>query len=597
MNDAQSKIQTDESKPAESTNVTSRYKPLRVWLPVFFIAGMVVCRFIPGLMENGPSHIWAIGAFGPALCAIAILLWWLLLSRATWQERIVGLLGIIAIAAVTVGLLHKSMLGPGLMILTIPMGLSAFAAGTILLRNTLGFRRTITGLLLACLGFGFSTLLTNDGVWGNYQPQFHWRWLPTLEDQLVANQDARSAVDIESLDMAQIDESLANPEWPGFRGKSRMGIQSGVKFSTDWNNSPPKELWRVKVGPAWSSFAVAGNLLFTQEQRGEMETVVCYDANSGSEVWRQGIESRFFDPLGGPGPRATPTISNGMLFVQGAEGWLLRLDPKTGNVVWKRDIREVAELKNAPMWGFSASPLVVGSNVIAYGGGAGTNGTLAFDVESGQPSWSAETGKMSYSSPQLCTVGGQELIAMLSNLGMELLDPATGKEQLFYEWEHEGYRACQPQVIGDSILIPTGKGTGSRLIKISNGSDGLEAEELWTSLRVKPDFNDFVVHNGNIFGFDNSVMVCVSLESGERIWKGGRYGNGQILLLADSDAILVMSEYGDLVLVSATADGHEELTSFKAIEGKTWNHPVVVGDRLYIRNAEEAACFQLTTEG
>ncbi len=596
MNDAQSNIQTDEPTPSNGANATSRFKPLRVSLPILFILGMIVCRFIPSLMENGPAHIWAVAAFGPALCAIAILLWWLLLSRATWQERIVGLLGIIAIAAVTVGLLHKSMLGPGLMILTIPMGLSAFALGTALLRNTLGFRRTIIGLLLACLGFGFSTLLTNDGVWGNYKPQFHWRWMPTQEDQLVASQDARASVDIESLDPTAIDASLANPEWPGFRGKSRMGIQSGVRFSTDWENSPPKELWRIKVGPAWSSFAVAGNLLFTQEQRGDIETVVCYDADSGSEVWKQGIESRFFDPLGGPGPRATPTLGNGMLFVQGAEGWLLRLNPKTGDIIWQQDIREVAAVKNAPMWGFSASPVVVSNQVITYGGGAGTKGTLAFDVESGQPTWSAESGKMSYSSPQRCTVGGQDLIAILSNHGMELLDPATGEERLVYEWEHEGYRACQPQIIGNSILIPTGKGTGSRLIEISNGSGGLEAEELWTSLRVKPDFNDFVVHDGHIYGFDNSVLVCVSLDSGERMWKGGRYGNGQILLLADSNAILVASEYGDVVLVATSPDSHEELTKFKAIEGKTWNHPVVVGDRLYIRNAEEAACFQLKTE-
>ena len=581
-----------DSTPTTGESVT-RFKPLRVLLPIFFIVGMIVCRFIPGLMENGPAHIWAVSAFGPALCAIAILLWWLLLSRATWQERIAGFFGIIAIAAITMGLLHKSMLGPGLLILTIPMGLSAFAVGTIFFGNQLSFRRTTVGLLLACLGFGFSTLLTNDGVWGDYKPQFHWRWMPTAEDQLVANQDARAAVDLESLNLTDIESVLADPEWPGFRGKSRMGIQSGLKFSTDWNSTPPTELWRIEVGPAWSSFAVAGNLLFTQEQRGDTEAIVCYDANSGSEVWKQGMESRFFDPLGGPGPRATPILSRGMLFVQGAEGWLLRLDPKTGDIIWKQDIRDIADLKTAPMWGFSASPLVAGDHVITYGGGNGTKGTLAFDVESGEPTWSAETGKMSYSSPQLCTIHGTEYIAMLSNHGMELLDPSTGEERLVYEWEHDGYRACQPQVIGDSILIPTGKGTGSRLITIAKEDDGLLAEEVWTSLRVKPDFNDFVVHDGYIYGFDNSVLVCVSLESGERQWKGGRYGSGQVLLLADTNALLVASEFGDVVLVATNPEKHEEIAKFKAIEGKTWNHPVVVGNRLFIRNSQEAVCYEL----
>jgi hypothetical protein len=183
---------------------------------------------------------------------------------------------------------------------------------------------------------------------------------------------------------------------------------------------------------------------------------------------------------------------------------------------------------------------------------------------------------------------------MLTNKGLDVLDPATGEARLNYVWKHEGYRSLQPQVVdGDSILIPTGMGTGTRRIRITSSGDEWVADELWTSRNLKPDFNDFVVYQGHAYGFDDAIFACVDLESGQRMWKRGRYGKGQVLLLEDSAALLVASEKGELVLLKADATKHTELAKLKVLEGKTWNHPVVVGDRLYIRNAQEAACYRL----
>lgn len=123
----------------------------------------------------------------------------------------------------------------------------------------------------------------------------------------------------------------------------------------------------------------------------------------------------------------------------------------------------------------------------------------------------------------------------------------------------------------------------------------LQLEEEWTSLDMKPDFNDIVIHQGHIYGFDNNIFGCISLEDGKRTWKGGRYEKGQAILLADSDLIIVVSERGDLVLLRATPDELQELAKIPAMKGKTWNHPVVVGNRLYVRNAEEAICYELAT--
>jgi outer membrane protein assembly factor BamB len=137
-------------------------------------------------------------------------------------------------------------------------------------------------------------------------------------------------------------------------------------------------------------------------------------------------------------------------------------------------------------------------------------------------------------------------------------------------------------------------GTGLRRLSVSRAGDGTwKVEERWTSRGLKPYFNDYVVHEGHAYGFDGTILSAINLESGERVWKGGRYGAGQMVLLPDQDLLLVLSEDGDLVLVSATPDKHTELAKFDAIEGKTWNHPVLVNDVVLVRNGEEMAALRL----
>ncbi|MEZ6034785.1 MAG: PQQ-binding-like beta-propeller repeat protein [Planctomycetaceae bacterium] len=572
---------------------TGWFRPLRVWPVVVLLAGMGIARVIPSLVDDGPPNLWMSAAFGPILCGLLIMVWWLALSRATWKEKFAGIVGVVGIAAITLLAIDKSMRGPAVMVLTIPMGTAAFGIAAILFGRILSFRRTLLAILFAGMGFGFSALLKSDGMWGNFAVDLDWRWTHSPEDQILARQNQPPAANRVVFDRSDIEQWLMNPEWPGFRGADRASRQRGPVLAADWAANPPELIWKIGVGPGWSSFVVAGKLLFTQEQRGSMESVVCYAADSGREIWTQQIESRFDDPLGGPGPRATPTLADNGLFVLGASGQLMRLDPTSGDVVWQVDLREIAERK-PPMWGFCSSPLVTNGMVIVHAGGGGNKGTLAFDIATGELKWSAASGDHSYSSPQLNDIEGVPCVLMLTNRGVELLDPLTGNIRLNYEWKHDGYRDLQPQLInGNSILLPTGMGSGTRCIRVGKAGEQLSAEEVWTSRDLKPDFNDFVVFEGNAYGFDNSIFACIDLESGKRQWKGGRYGKGQVLLLEDSGLLLVASEFGDVVLLKATPAAHQELGSFKAIEGKTWNHPVVIGDRLYIRNAEEAACYRL----
>ncbi len=312
-----------------------------------------------------------------------------------------------------------------------------------------------------------------------------------------------------------------------------------------------KRFWRIKVGPAWSSFAVAGKRLFTQEQRGDNEAVVCYDAETGQQRWVHEYASRFWEVVGGAGPRATPTLHDGHLFALGAEGWLMRLDPLSGVEIWSCDIREDARRK-PPTWGFSASPLVVGDLVIVHAGGTGDRGLLAYGSESGELRWSAPAGDHSYSSAQLSDLGGRTCVLMLTNTGLTFVDPDDGKLIGEYEWDFsDGYRVVQPLVFEDSVLVGTTMGKGTRRVLPTFDEDEFTVEELWSTRNIKPYFNDYVAHEGHLYGFDHNIFTSIDLETGERNWKQGRYGNGQVLLLPDADQLVVLSEDGELVLLRA----------------------------------------------
>lgn len=564
-------------------------KPLRAWPAVLFAVLMAAARFGPELFEDGAAKYWMAAVFGPMLCCLLLVIWWLAASRATWRERVFGFLGLVAGLMAAFALSHPTMRGPAINYLTAPLGFLLFAVSAVILKDAAPVKRTGTAVGLAAAGFALSLVLRTDGMTGDYKFVFHPRWSQTAEELMLATGSESAAKPA----AAARTDALAEPEWPGFRGADRAGHAMAGKISTNWNAEPPKMLWKISVGPGWSSFAVAGKMIFTQDQRGPKETVICLDAESGQEIWKTEFDGRLEDPMGGPGPRATPTLAGDALYAVGGAGAFLKLNPTTGAVVWKKELTQVANSKT-PMWGFSSSPLVVGSAVVVYGAGAGDKGLLAFDAASGELKWSAPCAENSYTSAQLNNILGEESIVMLTSAGLALLQPSTGQSRLEYEWKIPQYRAVQPLVIGDdTILLPTGMNMGTRAIRVKKNGSALAAEELWTSKHLKPDFVDLVAFKGHAYGNDGGLLACIDLKTGERKWKGGRYGKGQILLLESSAMLLILSEQGKVVLVAAEAAEHREVASFQAIEGKTWNHPVLVGDRLFVRNAQEAAAYRV----
>jgi outer membrane protein assembly factor BamB len=308
-------------------------------------------------------------------------------------------------------------------------------------------------------------------------------------------------------------------------------------------------------------------------------------------VWRHRDAIRFYESNGGAGPRATPTIDRDRIYAHGATGMLNALDANTGKVIWSHNTSTDSG-QEVPMWGISSSPLVVDDVVIASAAGT----LVAYDRATGKLRWVGPKHGGSYSSPQLVTIDGIAQVVILSSPGAVSVNPADGK--LLWDHKWDGGAIVQPGITGDgNILINAISGmggTGTRRLEIKHAGTTWTPEERWTTNGLKPYFNDMVIHKGHAFGFDGSILSCIDLADGKRKWKGGRYGNGQMLLLADQDVLLVLSEDGELALVSATPDQYKEIAKFPALNAKTWNHPVVVGNVLLIRNGEEMAAYRLS---
>jgi outer membrane protein assembly factor BamB len=606
-------------------------KPLRLWPGVVGIVLLWLARFgvkivIPGIQG------FALGVQAALVCAAAIVLWWVFFSRAVWVER----LGAIALMAAGLGaawvLRHESM-GPAWLVgWAVPNLFLAFVVWAVATRHLSdGIRRAtmMAAIVLAC---GAWTLVRTEGITGDHTMSFGWRFTPSAEERLLASgrsaspsppapvstpppasprsappspeaspapgvspsRPARAPAEAPSAPPQRLahaeraaGQAESDAEWPGFRGPRRDGVVPGARLETDWSSSPPVELWRRAVGPGWSSFAVKGDLVYTQEQRGDEEVVAAYRLSNGDPVWRHADSARFFEANGGVGPRATPTLDHGCVYAFGATGILNALDAADGTLLWTRNVASDTAHK-VPYWGFSSSPLVVGDVVIVAAAGQ----LAAYDRATGEPRWKGTAGRQGYSSPHLATIAGVPQVVMVSHTATTSVSPADGTVL----WEHAwpGVPIVQPALTpeGDLLIAASGD-SGTRRLAVDHANTGWKVEERWTSLGLKPYFNDFVVHEGHVYGFDARILACIALADGERKWKGGRYGNGQLLLLTAQDLLLVLSEEGELALVAATPERFSELARFPALHGKTWNHPVLVRDVLLVRNGEEMAAFRL----
>ena len=585
----------------------TRQKPLRLWPGVVIVVLQWLSLLVVPMVA--PRQVPAyVGPLGGLLGVLAVVVWWVFFSRAPRFERWGALVLVIVAMVATSSILHESVatgnMGLQFVLNATPYLSLAFVLWAVAARRLADRPRRaamVATILLAC---GAWTLVRSAGITGDGAAEFAWRWAETPEERLLAQPDdeptplppvpATPVVPSAPSDPLTPAAPETATDWPGFRGPDRDGIIPGVRIETDWSASPPVELWCRPIGPGVSSFAVRGNLLYTQEQRGDYEVVACYNVTTGEPVWRHREAARFWDSHVGAGPRATPALSDGRVYTFGATGILNALDAADGAVVWSRNAASDTDAK-LPYWGFVSSPLVVDDFVIVH-----TDALVAYDLATGDPRWFGPAGGGSYSSPHRLTLDGIEQILLLSDAGAISVAPADGT--LLWEHPWPGIGIVQPALTaeGDVLISMISGGAapiGTRRIAVARKRGGWTVEERWTSFRLKPSFSDFVVHEAHAFGFDGGFLACIDVEDGKRKWKGGRYGHGRLVLLPDQDLLLVLSEQGELALVGAAPDQFTELARFPAIEGKTWNQPALVGDVLLVRNGQEMAAFRLSLVG
>jgi outer membrane protein assembly factor BamB len=484
--------------------------------------------------------------------------------------------------------------------------MSLMATGLVLAAWLMFFSGLPTGRRLTVL---FTVLLAGAGLYfsvrkvdrdGDVLPTYRFVWEPD-EEQLLARHRAE-APKAAGLDLGDLS-GTGPADYPGYLGKGRDGVVTGgpplVRDSAALKSVAP--VWKQPVGLGYSAFAVAGKGLFTQEQRLANEAVVCYDAATGREVWKHEYETRFSEAMGGDGPRATPTVSDGRVYAMGANGRLVCLDARSGELVWGVDTLPKPKSENLT-WAMCGSPLVYDDVVVVNPGAqsaelAGRN-LVAYDRVTGQEVWHAGDARAGYSSPMLATLASVRQVLILDGAGLAGYDP-RGKGELWrFPWlTGNGINVAQPLVFdGDRVFISAGYGMGCALVQVKKDGEKWTADAVWRNRNMRCQFNNAVAYQGHVYGLDEGILTCLSVADGKRRWKGERLGKGQLLV---SDGVLVVqAESGQVVLVEATPGAYREIGRVAGVSGnKTWNCPALSDGRVYIRNHLEMACLDLRASG
>lgn len=391
---------------------------------------------------------------------------------------------------------------------------------------------------------------------------------------------------------AVVEAARRRNVWTDFRGPGRRGVYDETPVLTSWPEEGLSEIWRVKVGGGYASMTVANELIYTIEQRRDEEVVAAYEFATGREVWTNRWDAHFQETMGGPGPRATPVWADGKIYALGATGEFRCIQSATGETLWRKNILEEVGAENL-MWAMSAAPLVVDDKVIVVPGGASGNSIVAYDKESGGEIWSSLDDPAGYASPVVANVAGKRQLLVATGKRLVGVDVEDGRFLWGVDWVTSyDVNATIPMVVDEAhVLISTGYGKGAALYEIQNLKGEFVAKEVWKRNTMKAKFNDPVLVDGVVYGLDEGILAAIDAMTGERKWKGGRYGYGQ-LLYADGH-LIVLTERGEVALVKATPEGFDEIALFDAISGKTWNNPALAHGRLLVRNQTEMVSYDV----
>lgn len=389
--------------------------------------------------------------------------------------------------------------------------------------------------------------------------------------------------------LSAVADDNSKAEWSQWRGPNRDGISSETGFLKNWPKAGPKVLWHIPLGDGYSGISIAQGKAYTMFAEGNDEFVICLDTSDGKEIWRFRSGAKFTEQRG-DGPRSMPTIDGDSVFALGAEGKLYALDARNGAELWSHNFVEEFG-SSIPTWGFSSSPLIEGNLVLVEAGGKDEKAIVAFEKKSGDVVWATHTDAVGYSSPISIDFGGARQIVFLTSKTLLSVAPENGQIYWKYSWP-EGINIATPIFIpDDKIFISASYDKGAVLLRMIADGDGIGIEEVWKSRVMKNHFNSSVLQGDYLYGFDNAILTCIEVNTGEEQWRHRGFGKGS-LLLADG-YLIILGEGGQLALAEASPVEYREKARFQLFDDKCWTVPTLAGGKLYLRNQQEMVCLDL----
>jgi len=422
---------------------------------------------------------------------------------------------------------------------------------------------------------------------GGYLPALTYRKTRTNYEAVERNRSRRNST------VASTNAAIsAKPYWTNFRGPHFEGHYDEQPILTNWPSAGLRQLWRQPCGGGYDSFAIADGRAFTLEQRRDDEVLVAYELETGRELWTNSWPAHFQEFFSDDGPRATPTYDEGKIYALGALGDFRCLEATNGKVLWSQNI-VARNGGSTPTYGVAASPVILEEKLILLTG----QSVVCYDKHNGKSLWTSLEDVTGYATPVLVTLAGQQqLIVCCENrtAGLRLED---GKLLWEYPWHvlNNQLPIAQPLMLSTNrFMLSAGYFTGCAVVEVTKTENGFSARTVWKNKNLKNKFSSSVFYEGHIYGLDEDMLTCLDATTGERKWKDGRYDYGQVLLAGGF--LVILSGSGELALVKANPERHEELARFQAINGKTWNYPAIAHGRILVRNAVEMACFDLPSK-
>jgi outer membrane protein assembly factor BamB len=384
-------------------------------------------------------------------------------------------------------------------------------------------------------------------------------------------------------------------DWPQFLGPNRNGASSETGLLSSWTGAGPKVLWKVEGGDGYSGIAVAGGKAYTQVQRGGDELLVALDANTGKEVWKHKLSPAYKNQYGN-GPRSTPTIEGGKVYVRSINGPLVCLEAGNGKVVWQQDLFKDFNAKNID-YGIAASPLIEGDLVLALPGSGG--GLTAFNKTTGKLAWKVAEDSAAYSSPIAMTVGGKKQLIFFTAAGVVALETADGKELWRVPWKTDfDCNIATPLIVGQKLFVSSGESVGCAMLEPSlSGAPKVVWESKGPKSTMMNYWSTCVLHDNHLYGMSGEYggpvsLVCIDTAKGERVWAQERFGHAN-LTLADGNLYIVTVK-GELVVAPATPKGYQEKGRATILEGaKHINAPAIADKKLYVRDLKSIVCVDI----